>query len=97
MRHLLAEALHQRIEQVAHRREVGVDPLAAVEHDGAHVPGRVQPGVRGDELLGDDRQRAEVGVERRAEIRGDERIAAGDDARDGSGGGPVDRVGSPDR
>ena len=36
-------------------RDVRVDPLAPVEHDRAHVAGRVQPGVLGDELLGDDR------------------------------------------
>ena len=63
VRHLLAEALHQRVEQVAHRREVGVDPLPAIEHHRAHVAGRVQTRVRGDQFLGDDRERTEVGVE----------------------------------
>ena len=97
VRHLLAETLHQRVEEVAHRREIGVDPFPSVEHDRAHVSRRVKAGVRGDQLLSNDGQRAEVGIQRRPEIGRDERIASRDDARDGSGGAPIDRVRSPGR
>jgi hypothetical protein len=79
------------------KREVGVDPFPAIEHYRTDVPGRMQARVCGDQLFGDNGERTEVGVQRRAEVRGDERIPTRNDARDSSGGAPVDGVRSPSR
>ena len=95
VREPLAEALHERIEQRPHRRDVRLDPVAPVEHARRRVPGRAQPGVARDEILGADGQRVEVGLQRRGEVRVGERIAAGDEPGDAPGRGPVDGIGRP--
>ena len=95
VREARAEPLHERIEQRPHRRDVRLDPVAPVEHARRRVPGRAQPGVARDEILGADGQRVEVGLQRRGEIRVGERIAAGDEAGDAPGRGPVDGIGRP--
>ncbi len=48
-----------------------------------------------DEILGPDRQRVEVGLQRGREVGVGERIAAGDEPGDAAGRGPVDGIGRP--
>ena len=59
------------------------------------VARRAQPGVARDEILGPDRQRVEVGLQRRREVRVGERIAAGDEPGDARGPWPSRRDRAP--
>ncbi len=56
---------------------------------------RAETGVSGDEVFGAHRQRVEVDLQRRGEVRVGERITTGDEPGDPAGRGPVDRVGHP--
>ncbi len=85
-----ADPLAERREQAPHRPDVRADPAAAVEHRRDCRRRRPQPGELGDRGFGPERHGLEVALQRHSEVRGGDRLAAGDAARDPLGETPVD-------
>jgi hypothetical protein len=64
-----------------------------IEDEGAgRLPGRLQPGELGDEVLGPGGDSVEVGLERGGQVRRLQRVVAGDAAGQPLRQPPVDRL-----
>ena len=97
LREPLAQALGERREHLAHRRDVGLDPAGPVEHRGMGAARRAQAGELGDEIFGLGRHRFEVARQGGSEVRRRDLIASRNQSRDAKGRRPVDGIGSGER
>ena len=88
VRHALGEPVAERLEQAAHRRDVGRTQPARSTTSATAGAGAAQPGVARRPRPRPDGDRGEVGVQRRGEVRVGERLAAGDAAGDPLGQTP---------